>query len=491
MTTRHPDERVARARALYGAGDRAGCEAECDRLLGEDPTVVDAWLIKGGLASDAGRLNDARALFAKAAEIAPDNPATQIALGRCLAALKMELPAIEAITRGLAAAPGNPYALQLLADLEARVGRTAEAGAHLEQLLSMDPWNARAHYKLATLKPAAPDDPRIGQLRALLRARTHEPRDRSRLAFALGRLLDQQGHYEDALRCFDEANYLRRAESGFDLEREAAYVAKARAFFTPELFSARRAGGYRSELPVFIVGMPRSGSTLVEQILASHPQVAGAGETMLLPGSLAALPKWMPEGSVMPDAVARIQAEAWTTLGKDYVRKLSAVAPDADRIVDKQLFNYTLVGLIRLLLPDAKIIHCTRHPMATCLSCYMTAFRNDRGFTSSLSDLGANYRLYEALMGHWQDVIPDAFLEVRYEEVVADVEQQARRITEYLGLPWSSRCLAFFDTPRAVRTSSEAQVRRPVYQASLAHWKHYAHLLEPLERALAGESAAP
>jgi len=489
--TKRPDVRLQQAVQFLRSGDAQACEAACDRLLAADPSAVDAWLLKARVAGDTARLEDARACLEQAAGIAPQDPAVLLALGRCLAALRLEWPAIDALRRGVDLDPGNAPALQHLADLEARVGETAAAAGHLEAVLRIEPANARAHYRLSTLKPATADDPRITRLKALLDHGKHDRRDRSRLAFALGRLLDQSQQFEAAFHWFREANQLRRADSDFDLQREARYVAGAKTHFLPELFAAERPGGFRSELPVFVVGMPRSGSTLVEQVLASHPQVAGAGETMLLPECIAQLPAYMPEGSVMPDAVARIAPEAWTTLGKNYVGRLRDIAAHADRIVDKQLFNYTLVGLIHLLLPGAKIIHCTRNPMATCWSCYTTAFRNDRGFTFSLEDLGNNYHLYQALMQHWDKVIPDAFLEVRYEDVVFDLEKEARRMIEYLGLPWSERCLDYPKTVRAVRTSSDAQVRKPVYQTSLEHWRHYAHLLGPLEHALAGDCPRP
>lgn len=432
----------------------------------------------------AGEFETARELLQKAMAAEPDNPACHLVLGRCLAALHQERAAIRAVEQGLLLDPANTRAHRYLAELLARTGDTAAASKRLHEVLALDPKNAAAYYRLSELQPAARDDPRIPRIEQLLAAATHGPRDRSRLAFALAKLLDQSGQYGKAFKWFVEGNRLRHEQGGFDLKREADYVARARRFFSAELFTSRPDSGCQSDLPVFVVGMPRSGSTLVEQILSSHPEVTGIGESMLLPQVVAGLPGWMPAGSVMPDAVAEIAPEAWSELGQKYLQSITALAPGAGRIVDKQLFNYTLVGLIRLMLPGAKIIHCTRDPMATCWSCYATAFGNDRGFTWSLTDLGNNYRLYAQLMAHWHQVIPGGLLEVNYEQLVVDFENQVRRLLDFLDLPWSENCREFYKTDRSVKTSSKAQVRQPLYSSSLQHWKNYLEYLGPLEQAL-------
>lgn len=443
-----------------------------------------SWFLSARDAMQAGRFEDAGDLLKKVIETDPDNPACHLALGRCLAELNQEGAAMLELEKGLALDPANIQARLYLAELLARTGDTNAACERLHEVLARDPANALAYYRLSELQPAAPNDPRISRIEQLLAAASHDPRDRSRLAFALAKLLDQCGEYRRAFHWFAEGNRLRHGQSGFDLEREAAYVAKAKRYFSAGLFASRPESGCRSHLPVFVVGMPRSGSTLVEQILSSHPEVTGIGESMLLPQAIAELPGWMPPGSVMPDAVAEIAPEAWSALGQKYLDAITALAPGASRIVDKQLFNYTLVGLIRLMLPQAKIIHCTRDPMATCWSCYATAFGRDRGFTWSLADLGKNYRLYQQLMAHWEAVIPGGLLEVSYEQLIGDFDNQVRRLLDHLGLPWSDSCREFYRTERSVRTSSKAQVRKPLYTGSLDHWKHYAEFLGPLKQAL-------
>jgi hypothetical protein len=250
---------------------------------------------------------------------------------------------------------------------------------------------------------------------------------------------------------------------------------------------AKRGGGDPSSIPVFIVGMPRSGSSLLEQILSSHSRVFGAGEIDALQKavarSLAVAPGTLRSFSEM---VSTVSPDELRRLGRHYIDCVAALAPGADRIVDKMLTNFSHVGLIHLALPNARIIHARRDPIDSCLSCFGLLFADEQSHTYDLAELGRYYRAYAGLMRHWEEVLPDGvMLDVRYEDVVDDIEGQARRVIAHCGLEWEEQCLAFHQTKRPVRTASVTQVRRPIYRDSVGRWRPDKVLLEPLLEALA------
>jgi hypothetical protein len=231
-------------------------------------------------------------------------------------------------------------------------------------------------------------------------------------------------------------------------------------------------------IPVFVVGMPRSGTSLIEQILAGHPDVHAAGEIRdlreVLVGRLGAEPDW-------PDAIARLAPEAWHELGEAYLERVWRQAPRASHVVDKMTLNYRYLGAIRMMLPQARIVHAVRDPMDACFSCYTILFDGDNvPYSYDLRSLGRQYVRYARQMQHWRDALPDGMLEVRYEALVADLETQVRRMLDHLGLDWDARCLDFHRNARVVATASRAQVRRPVYASSVGRWKRFEAHLGPL-----------
>ena len=245
--------------------------------------------------------------------------------------------------------------------------------------------------------------------------------------------------------------------------------------YSPALLSRLRGTGCQSERPVFIVGMHRSGSSLVEQILASHPLVHGAGERRHMARIAATL-----GSETEPD---RLEA-----LGETYVGAL----PDhgATRVIDKTPGNFERLGLIRLILPKARIIHCHRDPLDSCLSCFKTLFQEGNGYSYDLAELGHYYRSYQRLMDHWREVLPGDVLDVAYEDVVEDLETMARRLVEFCGLPWDDACLEFHETDRPVQTASAAQVRKPIYKTAVGRWRRYESHLNALMKALDGKAGS-
>ena len=266
------------------------------------------------------------------------------------------------------------------------------------------------------------------------------------------------------------------------------------AAFTPELIAEKSGGGDPSSMPIFVIGMPRSGTTLVEQIIASHPQVHGAGELKTFNDVV--LTVHGPDGKTIPypDFVPALAAGPLKQIGsrylalvRDLVSRSDGEKKDAPYVTDKMPSNYYFAGLIHLALPNAKIIHTMRDPVDTCISCFSKLFAGEQNHTYDLGELGRYYKRYQQLMAHWRRVLPPGrIFDVRYEDVVADVEGEARRIIAHCGLPWDDRCLAFHETRRPIRTASATQVRQPIYKSAVGRWRVYEQQLGPLLIALDG-----
>ena len=282
-------------------------------------------------------------------------------------------------------------------------------------------------------------------------------------------------------------NAAKRATIAYDENATFDLFDRIEEIFTRDLIEKKSGGGDPSSVPIFVIGMPRSGTTLIEQIIASHPIVHGAGELQILNDVAHSIHG--PDGAVLPypNFVPLVDAAALQQIGARYVSLLDQIAPGSERITDKMPSNYYFAGLIHLALPNAKIIHSMRDPVDTCISCFSKLFSAEQNHTYDLGEIGRYYRRYQRLMSHWRDVLPAGrILDVRYEDVVSDFENQARRIIAYCGLPWDERCLAFYKTERPIRTASATQVRRPIYKGAVGRWRVYEDHLGPLLAALDG-----
>jgi hypothetical protein len=305
------------------------------------------------------------------------------------------------------------------------------------------------------------------------------------LHFALGKAFADREQYEPSFRHFLEGNALKRRQTAYDEAATLRFFERIQAVFARELMREKRGGGDHSPAPVFVLGMPRSGTTLVEQILASHSKVFGAGELEEFGKAVASSVQANCASVTFPEIVPAMSAEQLRQLGGCYLDAIGAAARPAERIVDKLPLNFAFVGLIHLALPNARIIWARRDPIDTCVSCFSTLFGGDQPHTYELGELGRYHRAYEALMEHWRRVLPEGvLLEVQYEDVVEDLEGQARRMVKHCGLEWEEACLTFHETQRPVRTASVAQVRQPIYRSSVGRWRPYKHQLQPLLQAL-------
>jgi tetratricopeptide (TPR) repeat protein len=402
------------------------------------------------------------------------------AYAHALQATGAETEALEAFDRAAAATARPAEVLSDKAVLLSELGRLDEACATFDRALALAPALADAWYNKANSKTYAAGDPDIAAMEGLAGGSVTY-RDRLLLSFALGKAYMEAGDTETAFRHWHDGNRMKRAIVDYDSaamsERMAAIAARPTDFVASSRISADATdAARRSELPVFIVGMPRSGSSLVEQILASHPEVRSAGETSGL-RSLFEAP--LPEPTD-PSAAAvedRIAAAA--------LNRLQRFSTQSARILDKDLQNFLHLGTIHRVLPRARIIHCRRDPLDTCLSAYTKLFLGDLNFSYDLSELGRYFRSYHVLMQHWRAALPAAaFLEIDYENLVLDPRTQTARLLEFLGLPWHERCLHFFENRRKVSTASKAQVRRPIYRSSVGRAEGVRHHLQPLLTAL-------
>ncbi|MEO8566567.1 MAG: sulfotransferase [Betaproteobacteria bacterium] len=328
----------------------------------------------------------------------------------------------------------------------------------------------------------------LERMRALLGDGRLGERDRAHLHYALGKAADDGRDHAAAMRHFEEANRivaerLRRSGRSIDRGKHAANIDRLIATFTPDLF-ARHAGlGSQSELPVLIVGMIRSGTTLIEQIVSNHPEVGGGGELRF----------WGDRGARIGDALAgTLGANETRDLAAGYCRLLQSIAPSARRVTDKMPTNFLLLGLVHLLLPKARVIHCRRHPVDNCLSMFFTPYTRSPDFAHDRSNLVFYYEQYLRLMEHWRRVLPpDRLLEIDYEAVVGNQEHSARRIIGFCGLDWDDACLRHERNSRAIATPSLWQARQPIYRTSVARWRQYEAWLGEFGRLLpAAESEA-
>ena len=330
----------------------------------------------------------------------------------------------------------------------------------------------------------------MGQMKALLASGKLSVGDAGRLHFTLAGVFDRLGCIDEAFAHYREGNnerlrHFQQAGTPFDPQRHWKLIDDLIATFDPDFFARFRPFGLDTELPVFILGMPRSGTTLVEQILCSHPKVFGAGELRDIPELVALLPDRLYTPEKYPACLSRLDGPALRTQAIGQLQRLVQRGGTAFRVTDKQPRNRLHVGMIRTLFPQARIIHCVRDPLDTCLSCYQQHF-DALNFTSTLEDLGFYYRQYQRLMAHWRKVLPSPMFEVRYEDLVADLEGVSRQLVAFCGLEWDEHCLAFHENRRAVQTASALQVRRPIYRTSVGRWKRYEAHLQPLIEALGG-----
>lgn len=485
----YPDAHLNLGRVLKGEGKMREAIASYRAALELDPRLAEAHNNLGNALREQGDLEAALTHYRQALAIRPDFAAAHNGLGIALAKGGAFDDAIAAHRRALALRPRQAdwhvdlgAALNVLGDVDAAI-------EHCRTALSIAPDHVRAHQGLAMARRVDTDTGETAGLESLLGKDNLSTTDALSLRFTLGKRYDDAAQFDRAFAHYRIANELKDAELrrrnlGFDAAAYGEHVERLIAVFDQGFFATRGSLGADSELPVFILGMARSGTTLVEQILASHSRVFGAGELEHIGGVTARLPARLETDQGYPGCAVLITPALARRLGQSYIEILRGFAPDAARVTDKLPGNFLHLGVIALLAPRARVIHCRRDPLDTCLSCYFQHFEGRMSHAYDLGNLGRYFRGYARLMAHWRTVLPRPMLEVSYEDLIADQEAVSREIITFCGLEWEEACLRFHDTKRAVRTASLSQVRQPIYGSSVGRWRNYEKHLGPLKAAL-------
>ncbi len=371
--------------------------------------------------------------------------------------------------------------LSLASALET-TGRFRQAKFQYLTVLRARPRQPVALAKLLSLRKSAVDERHARAAEALLDEASTRTSDRAQLHLALARYHDNRGRYDTAFGHVARGNAIDWERRGFDSDLHARATENILRTFTPDFVRRLSEHAVRSAKPIFIVGMPRSGTTLVEQILASHSRVEAGGELSTIAGLAVEIGRC---GEPYPAGAKRLDAASVAALGRRYLDRLEAVSRDAAHVTDKMPFNFMHLGLIAALFPQARIIHCRRDPLDTCISCFFTSFNEGLSFASDLRALGTYYVAYRRMMDQWRTVLPTAsLLEVNYERLVSHSEEVVRGMLGHCGLPWEPACLEFHRTERGIRTPSRWQVRQPIYPHSVGRWRNYEKHLQPLRKAL-------
>jgi tetratricopeptide (TPR) repeat protein len=381
----------------------------------------------------------------------------------------------------------NPDEVRLrmsIGHLHKTAGRRGECEQAYKRSLELDPGLAEAWWSLADLKNYQFSDTEVRAMERLLASDARERGNEAQLHFALGRAFEQRQDYAHSFAHYARGNALRRLDAPFDIAKFERKSARVRACFDAQFFAERAGAGEPAPAPIFIVGLPRSGSTLIEQILASHSSVEGTMELQNMLTIVREFDHRNPQRDAYPESVRSTPPAKFAPLGRRYLEETAPLRSGRPRFIDKMPNNFSHVGLIQVLLPNAIVIDMRRHPLDACFSTFKQHFAEGQSFSYDLEDLGRYYRSYLSLMDHWDQVLPGKVLHVSYEALVREPEVNIRRLLEHCELPFEPACIAFHETRRQIRTASAEQVRQPLYTSAVGHWRHFERELEPLRRAL-------
>jgi tetratricopeptide (TPR) repeat protein len=417
----------------------------------------------------------------------PKNPGYRNLKAAILGRLGEFEEAIDTYAGVLAEYPGQPKAWMSYGHALKAAGRQEDSVNAYRKSIELSPGFGEAWWSLANLKTFRFSPADIAAMQEQLGRSDISNDDRLHFHFSLGKALEDSGEFEDSFGHYDEGNRLRRATAGYDANENTAQLRRSSTLFTSSCFAARGGRGHPAGDPIFIVGLPRAGSTLLEQILSSHSAVEG---TMELPDMISIAQELGGRGlrasaSRYPEVLAELSPDELRELGQRYLNATRVQRKtDAPFFIDKMPNNFAHAGLIHLILPNARIIDARRHPLACCFSNFKQHFARGQHFTYDLADIGRYYADYVALMAHFDAVLPGRVHRVLYEDLVEDTERVVRRLLDYCGLPFEESCLRFHENERAVRTASSEQVRQPIYRDGVDHWRHYEPWLDPLKEAL-------
>jgi tetratricopeptide (TPR) repeat protein len=475
-----------RAVVLQQMNRLAEALAGYDRAIALKPGYANAHFNRGTVLKKMSRRDEALASYDQAIALKPDHVEAFNNRGAVLQELKRYDEALASYDRAIALNPAHAEAVNNRGIVLASKGRMAEAEAMFRQASTLKPDLPDPLFNLANIRDHHdPNDPEVENIRALVARPGLSAENQEHLHFSLGKIYDDCGRYDEAFAQFQQANQLRNTQVAYDAGLVEQMTNAIIGVFSSDFLARPSAFASQTRSPIFIVGMPRSGTTLLASILSNHPAIASAGELPTLGDLTASLSAWT-GGVPYPAAARHLTAAAGEHVIGSYEtrlrRDIDAAIP---HVVDKSPLNFRHLGLIAMLFPQARIIHCTRHPLATCLSNYFQRFPLHLDYSFDLRNIGNFYREYARFMEHWHKIPSLQLLDVSYEELIMNTAPTTRRLLDFLGLPWDERCLAPHTNTYAVETASQWQVRQPIYQRSLDHWRHYEKHLGPVKESLA------
>ena len=505
---------------LIAQGKLFKAEALCKKFLQQSPTHGEAMRLLASIALQLGAMEEAEFILESAMGFSPDNTqikmdyitvlrrrqkfehSSQIAdklyqgdtanpqFQSILAIEKMQIgdyaAAVALFNTVLKVLPADAITHTSKGHALKTWGKQSEAIASYRAAVTHNPAYGEAYYALSNLKTYRFSDAEIEAMLALEHSDALTAIDRVHVYFALGKAQEDRQVWDSAFNYYQKGNQIKKQQSRYDAEKMTEELLSQRNFFTGNTVAQLSRAGCRDSAPIFIVGLPRAGSTLLEQILSSHSQVDG---TLELPNMLAIAQKLRRAGQKSnapgyPDIIASLSDRERKALGQQYIDETQIHRQGARFFIDKMPNNFRHIGLIKIILPNAKIIDARRHPVACCFSGFKQLFAEGQEFSYSLDDIAQYYKDYVTLMDHWDAVMPGQVLRVNYEEVTANTETQVRRILDYCGLDFEARCLSFYNTERAVRTASSEQVRQPIYHSGVHQWRKFEVHLQPLIKRL-------
>lgn len=451
------------------------------RSMAIQPDRPEAMIIMASYLLDLGRTRGALYACQRALRNKPDHPGALNLMGRICRDLEDLTGSIEYCRKALEIRPDAPDVLNNLGISLLESGDLDGATQALSRAAELDPSSIATYINLASAKKFKPGDPEIGVLETALQREHLSDDQRLSLHYSLGKAYDDVKEHHKAFEQFMAGATLKRKQLNYEEMPALRLFDRIKHVFTPKLLEEQAGFGDPNLKPIFIVGMPRSGSTLIEQILASHPKVYGAGEVKYLHQGVLEVDKMFGSAVRYPELMHLLEHSQLQTITAHYRDNLPDLPEGKTRITDKMLTNYYYVGLIYLLFPNARIIHCKRNAVDTCISCYSKMFREDMPYTYDLKEIAHFYQKYSELMDYWKAVLPRNYiLEVKYEEVVGNLEEESRKIVAHCDLEWDAACLDFHKTDRPVKTASVTQVRQPLYSSSVERWRNYGDLVQPL-----------
>jgi len=433
-----------------------------------------AWLTLGALLMDTNKYVDAIAAYKKATELEPGMAQAWAGLGNAYGRAMYPEKAVQAFEKAIAIDDSTPGVLSSYAWELKTIGDQDAALKAYRKAVKAKPTFGQAYWSMANLKIFKFDDDEVDAMLEQVERGVLTEVEEIHFRFALGKAMEDKEDYDRAWHFYHTGNQCKRLTVEFELLEMESRQKAMMSVFDQQLLSERAGVGYDAPDPIFIVGLPRSGSTLVEQILASHSQVEGTSELPVLGKIAESIGRYRTDDVRYPEAITDLRDKDLRAYGKQYIEESQRHrATDKPLFTDKLPNNFPLMGFAHLILPNAKIINARRHPFDSCLGAYKQLFGHGQNFTYDMSDLAHYYRRYDTTMKHWHEVLPGKVLDVHYEETVTDLEGQVRRILEHCGLPFEESCLRFYETERPVKTASSEQVRQPIYTGALGKWRRY------------------